>query len=44
MVREPVEGFSEPVVETQYVCFADLESWPQAQRDAAVLPAGCVPD
>ena len=40
---QPSGGFKQPLTEVEYLCFADLTSWPQAQRDAAQLPAGCGP-
>ena len=40
---QPTGGWKEPATEIEYLCFADLRSWPQAQRDAAQLPAGCGP-
>jgi len=40
---QPVSGWTAPVTETEYLCFADLTTWPQAQRDSAQLPAGCGP-
>ncbi|MEO8906110.1 MAG: hypothetical protein ABI627_31700 [Polyangiaceae bacterium] len=40
---QPADGWTAPVTETEYVCFADLTSWPQTARDAATLPAGCGP-
>jgi hypothetical protein len=39
----PTGGWKEPVTEVEYLCFADLKSWPQTERDAARLPAGCGP-
>ncbi len=36
-------GWKAPVTEVEYLCFADLTSWPQTERDAAQLPAGCGP-
>jgi hypothetical protein len=43
MLLAPVRGFTQPVTEIEYLCFADLSSWPQADRDSAQLPAGCGP-
>jgi len=43
VLLEPVTGWTAPVTEVEYLCFADLVSWPQDQRDAAQLPAGCGP-
>jgi len=43
VVLQPALGWKAPVTETEYLCFADLTSWPQAARDAATLPAGCGP-
>ena len=38
---QPTAGWQSPITEIEYICFADLTTWPQSQRDAAVLPAGC---
>jgi hypothetical protein len=38
---QPMAGWQSPITEVEYLCFADLTTWPQSQRDAAVLPAGC---
>jgi hypothetical protein len=38
---QPVAGWQSPLTEIEYLCFADLTTWPQSQRDAAVLPSGC---
>ena len=43
VVLQPAGGWKAPITEIEYLCFADLASWPQAQRDAATLPAGCGP-
>jgi hypothetical protein len=43
VVLQPTGGWKAPVTETEYLCFADLTSWPQTARDAATLPAGCGP-
>jgi hypothetical protein len=43
VLLQPTDGWKAPVTEVEYLCFADFTSWPQAQRDAAVLPAGCAP-
>ena len=43
VVLQPADGWKAPVIETEYLCFADLTSWPQTARDAATLPAGCGP-
>jgi hypothetical protein len=43
VVLQPDGGWTGPVNETEYMCFEDLTTWPQSQRDAAVLPAGCGP-
>lgn len=43
VVLQPQGGFKAPFTEIQYVCFADLVSWPQTDRDAAKLPAFCGP-
>jgi hypothetical protein len=40
---QPAAGWKAPVTEIEYLCFADLTSWPQTARDAAQLPAGCGP-
>jgi hypothetical protein len=40
---QPSGGWKAPVTEIEYLCFADLTSWPQTMRDAATLPAGCGP-
>lgn len=41
VLLQPTAGWQSPVTEIEYMCFADLTTWPQTQRDAAVLPAGC---
>ena len=38
---QPTAGWQAPITEIEYLCFADLTTWPQSQRNAAVLPAGC---
>lgn len=43
MLLSPSGGWAEPVTEIEYLCFADLASWPQTARDAATLPVGCGP-
>ena len=43
VLLQPTGGWKAPITEIEYLCFADLTSWPQAQRDAATLPAGCGP-
>jgi hypothetical protein len=43
VLLEPTPGWQSPITEVEYLCFADLTTWPQSQRDAAVLPAGCGP-
>jgi len=43
VLLQPAEGWKTTISETEYLCFADLTTWPQTQRDAAVLPAGCGP-
>ncbi|HEY3665453.1 MAG TPA: hypothetical protein VGL19_05610 [Polyangiaceae bacterium] len=43
VVLQPAEGWKAPLTEVEYLCFADLVSWPQTARDAAQLPAGCGP-
>jgi hypothetical protein len=40
---QPTVGWKAPVTEIEYFCFVDLESWPQAAREAAELPANCGP-
>jgi hypothetical protein len=40
---QPVAGWKAPVTEIEYLCFADLTSWPAAERASATLPAGCGP-
>lgn len=40
---QPEDGWKAPVTEVEYLCFADLTSWPQSERDAAQLPAFCGP-
>jgi hypothetical protein len=41
VLLQPVAGWQTAITEVEYLCFADLTTWPQSQRDAAVLPAGC---
>jgi hypothetical protein len=43
VLLQPTGGWKAPITEIEYLCFADLTSWPQAQRDSATLPTGCVP-
>jgi hypothetical protein len=43
VLLQPALGWKAPVTEVEYLCFADLTSWPQSARDAAQLPAGCGP-
>lgn len=43
IVLQPQNGWKEPLTEVEYLCFADLTSWPQAERDAATLPTWCGP-
>lgn len=43
VLLQPEDGWHAPVQEVEYLCFEDLSSWPQAQRDAAALPNGCGP-
>jgi hypothetical protein len=43
VLLQPAAGWQGPISETEYLCFEDLTTWPQSQRDAAVLPAGCGP-
>jgi hypothetical protein len=40
---QPSGGWQQPITEVEYLCFADLATWPQVQRDAALLPTGCGP-
>lgn len=40
---QPADGWKAPITEVEYLCMADLTTWPQAQRDAAQLPAFCGP-
>jgi hypothetical protein len=37
----PAGGWSGNVTETEYLCFYDATSWPAAQRDQGLPPAGC---
>ena len=43
VVLQPTGGWTAPITEIEYLCFADLTTWPQASRDAATLPANCGP-
>lgn len=43
LLDQPAEGFKAPLTEVEYLCFADLTSWPQTERDAAQLPSWCGP-
>jgi hypothetical protein len=43
IVLQPQNGWKAPITEVEYLCFADLTSWPQAERDAATLPTWCGP-
>ncbi|MDB4983751.1 MAG: hypothetical protein JWM82_4503, partial [Myxococcales bacterium] len=43
VVMQPADGWKAPLTEIEYLCFADLTTWPQTARDAATLPAGCGP-
>lgn len=43
VLGQPTDGWKAPVTEVEYLCFADLTSWPQVERDAAALPAWCGP-
>jgi hypothetical protein len=38
-----IDAWPSTLTETEYLCFADLTTWPQADRDLAKLPAGCGP-
>jgi hypothetical protein len=40
---QPAAGWKAPVTEIEYLCFADLTTWPKSARDSATLPAGCGP-
>jgi len=42
-LRIPPAGLIGSLSETEYLCFYDLASWPQAKREALQLPAGCGP-
>ncbi len=39
----PAGGLIAPLTETEFLCFYDSSSWPQAERNALRLPAGCGP-
>jgi hypothetical protein len=41
VVEQPAKGWKQPITEVEYLCFADLTSWPQADRDQGLLPQGC---
>jgi hypothetical protein len=43
VVLQPSSGWKAPLTEIEYLCFADLSSWPQSQRDLAQLPPDCGP-
>lgn len=43
VITQPAEGFKSTIEEIEYLCFADLKSWPQVDRDAAKLPDFCGP-
>jgi hypothetical protein len=43
VLLQPTAGWNAPITEVEYLCFADLTTWPTAERDAAVLPAWCGP-
>lgn len=43
VVLQPQAGWKAPITEVEYLCFADLTSWPQTERDAAQLPTWCGP-
>jgi len=43
VLLQPEGGWHAAVQETEYLCFEDLRSWPQSERDAAQLPPGCGP-
>jgi hypothetical protein len=38
---QPSSGWQAPVTEIERLCFEDLTTWPQSERDAAVLPSNC---
>lgn len=38
-----IDGWPQPLTEIEYLCFEDLTTWPQADRDIAKLPTGCGP-
>jgi hypothetical protein len=41
VLLQPTAGWQSPITEVEYLCFADLTTWPQTQRDSATLPTGC---
>ena len=38
---QPVGGFKAPVIENEYLCFYDPQTWTAASRNAGQLPTGC---
>jgi hypothetical protein len=43
VVMQPTGGWTGPITEIEYLCFADLTTWPQASRNAGTPPASCGP-
>jgi len=43
VLLKPQGGWKAPITEVEYLCFADLTSWPKSMRDSATLPSGCGP-
>ncbi len=41
LMRQPGGGFVGVVTEVEFLCFYDLTIWPQAMRNALLLPPGC---
>lgn len=41
LVRPAATGWTQPLEETEYLCFYDATSWPVATRSATNLPNGC---
>jgi hypothetical protein len=41
VLAQPADGWTKPVVETEYLCFYDPTSWPASAQAAGQLPAGC---
>jgi hypothetical protein len=40
-LTRPPGGWKEPLIEIEYLCFYDAQSWPPAERAPGTLPAGC---